>query len=85
MEHLAPFQIEFKIKQSLEGSPYEASVLTQLSGGSVNWTYSADLVEPLHDGTRQVFIKHAETFMKAKQDTHLPLDRAVSPIYTYDY
>lgn len=81
MAALDSSDVDAKVKKSLEGTPYEASALTQLSGGSVNWTYVATLIKPLDDGTEQVFVKHAETYMKAKPDTILPLDRAVSSVH----
>ena len=70
--------IDNKVKESLTDTPYEASTLTRLSGGSVNWTYAATLAKPLDDGTKQVFVKHVESRMKARPDTVLSLDRAVS-------
>ncbi len=71
-------EVDAKVKKSLEGTPYEAVELTHLSGGSVNWTYAATLAKPLDDGTKTVMIKHAEERMRARPETVLPLDRAVS-------
>lgn len=74
----SPGDVEARVKKNLEGTPYEASALTGLSGGSVNFAYTAALVKPLDDGTKEVFVKHAEPYMKVRPDTALSLDRAVS-------
>ena len=73
--------VDGKVKESLAGTPYEASTLTRLSGGSVNWTYEATLVKPLDDGTKKVFVKHGGTRMKARPDTVLSLDRAMGSVH----
>lgn len=74
-----PSDVDAKVRKSLEGTPFEASKLTQLSGGNVNWTYAATLLKPLDDGTETVMVKHAEDRMKSRPDTILSLTRAVSP------
>ena len=79
--------VDAKVKKSLEGTPFEASTLTQLSGGSVNYTYKATLAKALDDGTKQVFVKHAEPYMKVRPDTALSLERGVSffSLYPFNY
>lgn len=85
MADLTPSDVDAKVQKSLEGTPYEASTLTGLSGGSVNWTYAATLTKPLEDGTKHVFVKHAEPWMKVRPDTALSLERAVCSITTCIY
>ncbi|CAI6018034.1 unnamed protein product [Clonostachys chloroleuca] len=64
-----------KVKKGLEATPFEPSKLTELAGGSVNFTYEATLAKPLDDGAKTVFIKHAEPCMKVRPETTLPPDR----------
>jgi hypothetical protein len=71
-------KVNERVENSLAGTPYEPSELTQISGGSVNFTYVATLAKPLDDGTKKVFVKHSEPWMKAKPDTALTMDRVVS-------
>jgi hypothetical protein len=66
-----------KVKKGLEATPFEPSKLTELAGGSVNFTYEATLAKPLDDGAKTVFIKHAEPYMKVRPETALPPDRGV--------
>jgi hypothetical protein len=71
-------KVDERVGKSLVGTPFEASTLTLISGGSVNWAYIATLAKPLDDGTKQVFVKHSEKWMKVMPDQDLPLERAVS-------
>ncbi|KAK7214409.1 hypothetical protein V2G26_002412 [Clonostachys chloroleuca] len=64
-----------KVKKGLEATPFEPSKLTELAGGSVNFTYEATLAKPLDDGAKTVLIKHAEPCMKVRPETTLPPDR----------
>lgn len=73
-----PTVIDIKVKKSLEGTRFESSSLTPLSGGSVNWTYHATLAEPLEDGVTEVMVKHGETHMMTKPEVALTLIRCVS-------
>ncbi|CAH0033906.1 unnamed protein product [Clonostachys rhizophaga] len=67
-------EVYAKVKKGLEATPFEPSKLTQLAGGSVNFTYEAALAKPLDDGAKTVFIKHAEPYMKVRPETALPPD-----------
>ena len=71
-------EIDKKVRKSLESTRFEASSLTKLDGGLVNWTYKADLVKPLEDGTKQVTIKHAENYVQFRPDFEVTFDRCVS-------
>lgn len=75
-----PSEVDAQVKKSLEGTPFEATTLTRLPGGSVNWTYAATLATPLPDGTRRVMVKHSEMRMKERPDTILTLERSVSKV-----
>ncbi|RBR09587.1 uncharacterized protein FIESC28_09806 [Fusarium coffeatum] len=69
--------IQNKVKKALEGISLEISSLEKLSGGSVNWIYVEKLKRPLEDGTLEVLVKHAESYMASKPDFTLPSLRCV--------
>lgn len=71
-------EIDAKVKEGLRGTRFEATSLSPLSGGSVNWTYLAKLKTPLEDGTTEVMVKHGETHMMSKPEVALTLIRCVS-------
>ncbi|KAH7037921.1 kinase-like domain-containing protein [Microdochium trichocladiopsis] len=57
-------QVEVLVRNRLEPTPFAASDLKELSGGTANFIYRATLREPLPDGTRHVLVKHGEGFVK---------------------
>ena len=69
--------IQNKVQKALEGIGLEISSLEKLSGGSVNWIYIEKLKRPLQDGTVEVLVKHAESYMATKPDFSLPSLRCV--------
>ncbi|KAJ4007838.1 hypothetical protein NW766_009646 [Fusarium irregulare] len=64
--------IQNKVEKALEGIGLGISSLEKLSGGSVNWIYVAKLKRRLEDGTLEVLVKHAESYMASKPDFPLP-------------
>lgn len=73
-------EIDEKVKKSLEGTRFKATTFTKLEGGLVNWTYKAELLKPLDDGTKQVIIKHGEDFVQFRPDYKVSVDRCVSAL-----
>ncbi|KAI1412863.1 kinase-like domain-containing protein [Hypoxylon sp. FL1857] len=68
-------EITAKVLQNLKGTPYEASSLEVLSGGTANFIYRATLLQPLQDGTKQVVIKHSEDYVANTPSFKLTLSR----------
>ncbi|OTB08428.1 hypothetical protein M426DRAFT_52103 [Hypoxylon sp. CI-4A] len=68
-------EIKSKVLESLKGTPYEASSLDVLSGGTANFIYRAALLHPLEDGTKEVLIKHSEPYIANSPDFKLTLTR----------
>ncbi|KAI1769242.1 kinase-like domain-containing protein [Hypoxylon sp. FL1150] len=70
-------EITAKVLQSLESTPFAASSLDALSGGTGNFIYRATLRQPLEDGTTQVLVKHSEDYVASAPDFKLPLYRCL--------
>ncbi|KAI2782880.1 kinase-like domain-containing protein [Daldinia loculata] len=68
-------EITSKVLESLKGTPYEASALDVLSGGTANFIYRASLIQPLEDGAQQVAVKHSEDYIATSPDFKLTLSR----------
>ncbi|KAI0851798.1 kinase-like domain-containing protein [Daldinia vernicosa] len=68
-------EITSKVLESLKGTPYEASSLDVLSGGTANFIYRASLIQPLEDGTQQVAVKHSEDYIATSPGFKLTLSR----------
>ncbi|KAI3336528.1 kinase-like domain-containing protein [Xylariaceae sp. AK1471] len=56
-------EIKSKVLKDLEQTPFAASSLRALSGGTANFIYHAILKTPLSDGTRDLLIKHSEGYI----------------------
>ncbi|KAI0841746.1 kinase-like domain-containing protein [Hypoxylon sp. FL0890] len=68
-------EITSKVLESLKGTPYEASSLNALSGGTANFIYRATLLKPLQDGTKEVVVKHSEDYVANNPNFKLTLSR----------
>ncbi|KAI1465003.1 kinase-like domain-containing protein [Daldinia caldariorum] len=68
-------EVTSKVLESLKGTPYEASSLDILSGGTANFIYRATLAHPLADGTKDVAVKHSEDYIASSPDFKLTLSR----------
>ncbi|KAI8958965.1 kinase-like domain-containing protein [Daldinia sp. FL1419] len=68
-------EITSKVLESLKGTPYEASSLDILSGGTANFIYRAKLAQLLEDGTGEVAVKHSEDYIASSPDFKLTLSR----------
>ncbi|KAH7174954.1 kinase-like domain-containing protein [Fusarium flagelliforme] len=68
----ADIDIQNRVQKALKGTSFTTSSLEKLSGGSVNWIYVANLTRPLKDGTLEVLVNHAESYMASKPDFPLP-------------
>ncbi|OTA81773.1 hypothetical protein M434DRAFT_401239 [Hypoxylon sp. CO27-5] len=68
-------EITSKVLENLKGTPYEASSLEALSGGTANFIYRATLLKPLQDGTKEVLIKHSEDYVANTPSFKLTLFR----------
>ncbi|KAI1115009.1 kinase-like domain-containing protein [Nemania sp. NC0429] len=63
MDAAARDAIKSKVLADLEQTPFAASSLQELSGGTSNFIYRARLKSPLADGTKDVLIKHSEDYV----------------------
>ncbi|KAJ4320931.1 hypothetical protein N0V84_005635 [Fusarium piperis] len=52
-----------KVWAWLNTTRYAASSLEPLTGGQANFTYRAEILTPLEDGTTEVVVKHGEPYM----------------------
>lgn len=78
-------EIKNAIRKELEGTEYEVSSLTPLSGGTANFIYLARLHKPLSGGVREVVLKHGEAYVALHPDFKLEMVRCVSyPVLKYD-
>ncbi|KAI1476464.1 kinase-like domain-containing protein [Daldinia eschscholtzii] len=68
-------EITYQVLESLKGTPYEASSLDILSGGTANFIYRTTLTQPLTDGTEEVAVKHSENYIASSPDFKLTLSR----------
>ncbi|KAI2639595.1 kinase-like domain-containing protein [Hypomontagnella submonticulosa] len=68
-------EITSRVLESLKGTPYEASSLDVLSGGTANFIYRATLSQPLEDGTEEVVVKHSEDYVANTPSFKLTLSR----------
>lgn len=69
-------EIQSKVLCSLEGTPFAAKSLVPLSGGTANFIYLADLVQP-HNGVAHVLVKHGEGFLASNPGFQLTTSRCV--------
>ncbi|KAI0554921.1 kinase-like domain-containing protein [Xylaria curta] len=75
MDTAARDEINAKVLADLETTPYAATSLQVLSGGTANFTYHASLKKPLADGTSDVLIKHSEGYIANSPSFELTLVR----------
>ncbi|KAI0901885.1 kinase-like domain-containing protein [Annulohypoxylon nitens] len=68
-------EITSAVLKTLKGTPYEASSLEVLSGGTANFIYRATLAQPLEDGTQNVLLKHSEDYIANSPSFKLTLSR----------
>ncbi|KAI8634995.1 kinase-like domain-containing protein [Xylariaceae sp. FL1651] len=68
-------EINSKVLNSLEVTPFAASSLEALSGGTANFIYHATLKTALPDGTKEVLIKHSEDYIASSPAFKLTLFR----------
>ncbi|KAK8034791.1 hypothetical protein PG993_009786 [Apiospora rasikravindrae] len=68
-------EIQSNVLRSLKGTPFAATSLVPLSGGTANFIYLADLAQPLDDGVRQVLVKHGEGFLASNPGFQLSTSR----------
>ncbi|KAJ2965378.1 hypothetical protein NUW58_g10896 [Xylaria curta] len=68
-------EIQSKVLTDLEQTPFAASSLKVLSGGTANFIYHANLKKPLSDGTRDVLVKHSEGYIANSPAFNLTLFR----------
>lgn len=70
-------EIASAVLETLKGTPYEASSLEVLSGGTANFIYRVTLSQPLEDGTQNVLLKHSEDYIANSPSFKLTLSRCV--------
>ncbi|KAH8660596.1 kinase-like domain-containing protein [Xylariales sp. PMI_506] len=68
-------EIKSEVLGSLKGTPFAATTLEPLSGGSACFIYKAPLEKALDDGTAIVCVKHGEGYMAAWPDSILSVHR----------
>ncbi|KAI0115844.1 kinase-like domain-containing protein [Nemania sp. FL0031] len=76
MDAAARDEIKSKVLADLEQTPFAASSLRVLSGGTANFIYHASLNKPLADGTTDVLVKHSEGYVASSPAFKLTLFRA---------
>lgn len=69
---------EVDVRKSLEGTRFEATSLTKLTGGTANWIFVAKLASSLDDGTPEVLVKLGQGFSASNPTFKLTLHRCVS-------
>lgn len=77
MDAAARDAIKSKVLADLEQTPFAASSLRALSGGTANFIYHASLKTPLADGTKDVLVKHSEDYIANSPAFKLTLFRCV--------
>ncbi|KAI1354593.1 kinase-like domain-containing protein [Xylaria sp. FL0043] len=75
MDAAAREEIKAKVLADLEQTPFAASSLRALSGGTANFIYHAALKKPLADGTSDVLVKHSEGYIANSPAFNLTLFR----------
>ncbi|KAI2626636.1 kinase-like domain-containing protein [Hypoxylon sp. NC1633] len=75
MVSLSREEITSKVAENLKGTPFDASSLDVLSGGTANFIYRATLSKPLEDGTKEVLVKHSEDYVANSPNFKLTLYR----------
>ncbi|KAI2471420.1 kinase-like domain-containing protein [Annulohypoxylon bovei var. microspora] len=75
MASISREEITASVLKTLKGTPYEASSLEALSGGTANFIYRATLTQPLKDGTTDVLVKHSEGYSANSPSFKLTLSR----------
>ncbi|KAI1174200.1 kinase-like domain-containing protein [Nemania sp. FL0916] len=68
-------EIKSSVLSSLEQTPFAASSLQALSGGTANFIYHANLKNPLADGTKDVLVKHGEGYIANSPGFKLTVSR----------
>lgn len=77
MDAAAREKIESKVLDDLDETPFAATSLRPLSGGTANFIYHATLKKPLDDGTTDVLVKHSEGYIANSPTFNLTLFRCV--------
>ncbi|KAI1367788.1 kinase-like domain-containing protein [Xylaria arbuscula] len=75
MDATAREKIKSKVLADLEQTPFAATSLRALSGGTANFIYHATLETPLTDGTADVLVKHSEGYIANSPTFNLTLFR----------
>ncbi|KAF6836022.1 phosphotransferase enzyme family protein [Colletotrichum plurivorum] len=64
-----------QVESHLANTPYHFDSARVLTGGTANFVFHAHLVQPLPDGTREVAIKHGESFVRQSPGFKLSTSR----------
>ncbi|KAI1631080.1 kinase-like domain-containing protein [Biscogniauxia mediterranea] len=67
--------VTYRILKDLQNTPFAASSLDVLPGGTANFIYRAKLGTPLEDGTKEVLIKHGEDYIASNPTVNLTSSR----------
>ncbi len=73
---VADLTSEEGVKEYLKGTRFASRKIVALSGGSANFAYRAELVEP-HSGRKTVIVKHAQPYVKCRSDMSFDVTRQV--------
>ncbi|KAL2134187.1 hypothetical protein VTI74DRAFT_808 [Chaetomium olivicolor] len=68
-------KISEEVLQELSSTDYACSSLDQLSGGTANFVFKGILINPLPDGTKEVAVKHGESYIASMPDFQLSTAR----------
>ena len=71
------------VAQYLSATPWAAKSITPLSGGSVNFIFRIELVEP-YQGQERVILKHGKPHIPVAKDFLFPAERQVMFLHHYD-
>ncbi|KAI9904525.1 hypothetical protein N3K66_001054 [Trichothecium roseum] len=64
-----------QVQQELASTPYKATSLTPLTGGTANFIFKATLETPLPDGTAEVAVKHGQGYVASRPSFAIPTSR----------
>ena len=64
------------VAQYLSTTPWAAKSVTPLSGGSVNFAFRIELVEP-YQGQETVILKHSTSYLSIAKDFSFSVERQV--------